>query len=80
MADPTALAPLSNGHAPTPEALQARIADARARLIASSEALKGDLQGLSDWKVHVRRHPVAVVAGALVVGALIGALWPRSRD
>ena len=67
----------------TVESIRADIERARARLEASTQALKRDLgalERLTSWGQVVKDHPYVTVAGAFAVGVLVGALFSRSDD
>ncbi len=48
------------------------LARAREQLQASVTALNQRLGELRDWRTWIRKHPLAFLAGALGLGALIG--------
>lgn len=67
----------------TADSIRADIERARARLEASTQALKHDLgalERLTSWGKVVKDHPYITVAGAFAVGVLVGALFSRSDD
>ena len=50
----------------------AEIEKARQQVAASVVALRGELASTTDWRQWVRRRPLALIAGAFVVGFLFG--------
>ena len=54
------------------DATEADLAEARARLNASLEALNNRIDELRDWRAWMRRHPVPFLASALTLGAWLG--------
>jgi hypothetical protein len=45
----------------------------RMELAVSVQRLRGEVDRLTDWRAHVERHRPEIIAGAAVVGTLIGA-------
>jgi hypothetical protein len=44
----------------------------RAELAISVQRLRGEVEKLTDWRAQVRRHQPEIVAGAAVIGLLVG--------
>ncbi len=67
----------------TPQRSAAEIRDSieqnRRELALSVERLRGEVQRITDWRAHVERHRPEIMAGAAVVGLLIGARKLRRR-
>lgn len=51
----------------------------RKELAVSVDRLRGEVARLTDWRAHVERHRSEIVAGAAVVGLLVGARMLRRR-
>jgi hypothetical protein len=65
------------GNEATLDATEADLAEARARLTASLQALNTRIDELRDWRAWVRRHPAPFLVGAFALGALLG--WRGRR-
>jgi hypothetical protein len=52
----------------------------RGDLKANLEELEGRLKAVTDWRVQVSRHPGAMVAAALVGGALLSLMTGKRRS
>jgi hypothetical protein len=48
-------------------------------LTASVERLRGEVARVTDWRAHVERHRPELMAGAAVVGFVIGIRLLRRR-
>ncbi len=57
----------------TPEEIRSSIETNRTALVASVETLRGEVAYLTDWRGHIERHRNELMAGAAVVGLLVGA-------
>jgi hypothetical protein len=51
----------------------------RQELAVSVERLRGEVTRLTDWRSHVERHRPEIIAGAAVVGLLVGVRLFRRR-
>jgi hypothetical protein len=51
---------------------EAEIARTRARVASSLVALRREMARRADWREWVRRRPLPFMAGALLLGALLG--------
>jgi hypothetical protein len=56
----------------SPEEIRASIEANRAELAASLEKLRGEIEVVTDWRSHLRRHQREVLIGAAVAGFVIG--------
>lgn len=54
------------------EEVLAEIARARQQITWSAQALRTEVATRMDWREHVRRRPLAFLAGAFVVGLAFG--------
>jgi hypothetical protein len=63
----------------TPEEIRSSIEANRMELAVSVDRLRGEVTRLTDWKGQVERHRSEVIAGAAVVGLLLGARILRRR-
>jgi hypothetical protein len=52
----------------------------RGDLKSNLEELEGRLKAVTDWRVQVSRHPAAMVAAALVGGALLSLMTGKRRS
>jgi hypothetical protein len=59
---------------------EAEIARTRARVAGSLVALRREMARRVDWREWVRLHPLSFVAGAFLLGALLGSRQQRRRD
>lgn len=71
-APPRALAPVS-----TTEEARAQLAAARARLAQKLQAVEHTLAPLSNWRTFVKRHPLATIGSAFLVGYALSRLFSR---
>ena len=55
------------------------IEENRRELAVSVDRLRGEVQRITDWRAHVERHRPEIVAGAAVVGLLVGVRMLRRR-
>ena len=55
------------------------IEENRRELAVSVDRLRGEVQRMTDWRAHVERHRPEIVAGAAVVGLLVGMRMLRRR-
>ena len=51
----------------------------RQELAVSIERLRGEVTRITDWRSHVERHRPEIIAGAAVVGLLVGMRLLRRR-
>jgi hypothetical protein len=51
----------------------------RMELAVSVARLRGEVTRLTDWRGHVQRHQNELMAGAAVVGLVLGARMMRRR-
>jgi hypothetical protein len=51
----------------------------RQELAVSVERLRGEVTRITDWRSHVERHRPEIIAGAAVVGLLVGVRLLRRR-
>lgn len=51
----------------------------RRELAVSVERLRGEVTRITDWRAHVERHRPEIVAGAAVLGLIVGARVLRRR-
>lgn len=70
----------SNGIASMPapgtrsaEQIRTDIVSRRQQLALDVDSLRGRVNELTDWRSQVRKHQGELIAGAVVVGALLGA-------
>jgi hypothetical protein len=59
-------------HEPDVEELEAELKDARARVASSINTLGDEIARRSDWREHVRKHPLAILGAALGGGYALG--------
>jgi len=59
------------------EAIRAGIERARQEIEQSVSALRANVADTLNWRSFVRRHPVAVFAGAMLTGLLIARVGSR---
>jgi hypothetical protein len=66
----------------SPAEIRDSIESNRRELAVSVDRLRGEVARLTDWRGHVERHRNEIVAGAAVVGLLVGVrlLRRRGRD
>lgn len=63
----------------TPEEIRSSIEANRAELAVSVDRLRGEVARVTDWRAQVERHRSEIVAGAAVVGVLMGMRMLRRR-
>jgi hypothetical protein len=63
----------------TPAEIRGSIEANRQELAVSVERLRGEVARVTDWRGHVERHRPEIVAGAAVVGLLLGVRLLRRR-
>jgi hypothetical protein len=51
----------------------------RMELAVSLDRLRGEVAHLTDWRAHVQRHRGQLIAGAAVVGLVMGIRMLRRR-
>jgi hypothetical protein len=51
----------------------------RQELAVSVQRLRGEVTRITDWRSHVERHRPEIIAGAAVVGLLVGVRLLRRR-
>jgi hypothetical protein len=51
----------------------------RRELAVSVENLRGEVTRITDWRAHVERHRPEIMAGAAVLGLVMGARMLRRR-
>jgi hypothetical protein len=51
----------------------------RMELASSIERLRGEVAQLTDWRAQVQRHRTPLIAGAAVVGLVVGIRMLRRR-
>ena len=59
--------------------IRSSIESNRMELGLAVENLRGEVTHLTDWRGHVERHRSELMAGAAVVGLLVGARLLRRR-
>jgi hypothetical protein len=66
----------------SPAEIRRSIEANRTELALSIDRLRGEVAHLTDWRAHVQRHQSQLVAGAAVVGLVVGLrlLRRRGRD
>jgi hypothetical protein len=57
---------------PDVAAAEAELEDARARVASSMNTLGDELARRSDWREHIRKHPLAILGAALGGGYALG--------
>lgn len=55
-----------------PEQIRAEIERTREEIAQSLETLRTSVSEATDWKLYVRRQPLAYVGGAFAIGLLLG--------
>jgi hypothetical protein len=63
----------------TPAEIRSSIEGNRMELALSLDRLRGEVTHLTDWRGHLERHRGEVMAGAAVLGLLIGGQMMRRR-
>ena len=71
-APPRALAPVA-----TTDDARAELVAARERLAQKLQVVEHTLAPLSNWRVLVKRHPLATLGGAFVIGYALSRLFSR---
>jgi hypothetical protein len=56
----------------SPAEIRSSIEANRMQLAVSVQQLRGDLERLTDWRYQLERHRTELMAGAAVVGMLVG--------
>jgi hypothetical protein len=59
--------------------IRSSIESNRVELAVAVDNLRGEVAQLTDWRAHLQRHRGELMAGAAVVGLVIGARLLRSR-
>jgi hypothetical protein len=59
--------------------IRSSIQSNRMELAVAVDNLRGEVTHLTDWRGHVQRHRSELMAGAAVVGLVIGARLLRRR-
>jgi hypothetical protein len=63
----------------SPAEIRSSIEANRQELAVSVERLRGEVTRITDWRSHVERHRPEIIAGAAVVGLLVGVRLLRRR-
>ena len=63
----------------SPAEIRSSIEANRVELAVSVQRLRGEVTRLTDWRGHVQRHQNELMAGAAVVGLVLGARMMRRR-
>jgi hypothetical protein len=63
----------------SPAEIRSSIEANRMELASSIERLRGEVAQLTDWRAQVQRHRPQLIAGAAVVGLVIGIRVLRRR-
>ncbi len=63
----------------TPAEIRSSIEANRAELARSVQRLRGEVERITDWRGQLERHRGEVLAGAAVVGFLVGVRLLRGR-
>ncbi|HEX9480685.1 MAG TPA: hypothetical protein VF927_01160 [Solirubrobacteraceae bacterium] len=63
----------------SPAEIRSSIEANRQELAVSVERLRGEVTRFTDWRSHVERHRPEIIAGAAVVGLLVGVRLLRRR-
>jgi len=63
----------------SPEEIRSSIESNRMELAVSVDRLRSEVAYLTDWRGHLQRHRSEALAGAAVVGILIGGRLLRRR-
>ena len=64
----------------TPAEIRSSIEGNRMELALSLDRLRGEVTRLTDWRGHIERHRPEVIAGAAVIGLVIGGRLLRRRS
>jgi hypothetical protein len=63
----------------SPAEIRDSIESNRRELAVSVDRLRGEVTRITDWRGHVERHRKEIVAGAAIVGLLVGVRMLRRR-
>jgi hypothetical protein len=63
----------------SPAEIRSSIESNRMELAVSIDRLRGEVAYITDWRGHVERHRSELMAGAAVVGLVIGVRLLRRR-
>jgi hypothetical protein len=63
----------------SPAEIRNSIEENRMELAVSLDRLRGEVAYLTDWRGHIERHQSELVAGATVLGLLLGGRMLRRR-
>jgi hypothetical protein len=63
----------------SPAEIRSSIEANRMELAVSLERLRGEVASLTDWRGHVQRHRGQLIAGAAMVGLVMGVRMLRRR-
>jgi hypothetical protein len=63
----------------SPAEIRSSIEANRMELAVSIDRLRGEVARLTDWRAHVQRHRGQLIAGAAVVGVVMGIRMLRRR-
>jgi len=63
----------------SPAEIRSSIEANRRELAVSVERLRGEVTRITDWRAHVERHRPQIIAGAAVVGLVVGVRLLRRR-
>jgi len=63
----------------SPDEIRNSIESNRMELAVSLDRLRGEVAELTDWRAHLQRHRGQVLAGAAVVGFVLGVRMLRRR-
>ena len=63
----------------SPAEIRSSIEANRMELALSVDRLRGEVARLTDWRGHVQRHRGQLIAGAAVVGVVMGIRMLRRR-
>ena len=63
----------------SPQEIRHSIEANRRELAVSVERLRGEVTRITDWRAHVERHRPEIMAGAAVLGLVVGARMLRRR-
>lgn len=72
-APPRALVPAAT----TPDEARAQLARARERVVKNLETIQRTLKPVTHWADLVKRHPLATIGGAFLVGYALSKLFSR---
>ena len=63
----------------SPAEIRSSIEANRVELALALERLRGEVAELTDWRLHLQRHRGQLIAGAAVVGFVVGVRMLRRR-